>query len=1182
MVCASCGTENKAGARFCFHCGASLSLACPSCGTPYEPGHQFCQACGARLENGTAAAPAPSPAARAAPAPAPATAVPSAERRLVSILFVDLVGFTSASEKQDAEETRELLSRYFDMARTIIQRYGGTVEKFIGDAVMAVWGTPTATEDDAERAVRAALDLVASIPELDPALQARAAVLTGEAAVTIGAQGQGMVAGDLVNTASRVQSAAAPGTVVVGEATRRSTQASIAYEDLGEQQLRGKEEAVPLWRALRVVSGRGGALKTSTFEAPFVGRERELRLIKDMFHASAADRKAHLVSVTGIAGIGKSRLAWEFYKYIDGVIEKVWSHRGRSLAYGEGVAYWALADMVRMRCLIAEDDAPAAAREKLREALEKHVPDAEERTYIEPRLAQLIGLEEGRSTDRQDLFAAWRIFFERLALTAPVILTFEDMQWADASLLDFIEYMLEWSRGYPLFVLTLARPELIDKRPGWGAGQRSFTSLYLEPLSEQSMRQLLDGLVPGLPDGVVAQILARAQGVPLYAVETVRMLVDRGLLVADGAVFKPTGPIDTLEVPETLQALIAARLDGLSPHERRVLQDGAVLGKTFSRQAVATLGGCSEDEVEPLLSALVRKEVLSVQADPRSPERGQYAFLQDLVRHVAYESLARRDRKVRHLAAAEHIQQAYAQEEEVAEVLAAHYVAAYQAAPDAEDASAIRERAGVMLVHAGERAASLGAPEEGRLYYTQAADLEEDPTRRAELWELAGRLAGQAGHQSEARALLEHAMEARTAAADTRGMARVSAALADIDLDAGKLSEGIERLRQAVQGLVTESPNVEAGIALAQLGRLLVLAQQSSEGLPYLERALTIAEQLVLPEVFLGALISKALVLLNAGRDSEARILLEAAIERAGAEQLYGAALRATNNLAVLLERSDRPAEALGAAQRAADLARMRGDHRWENQMRTGSIIDQFLVGKWDDAMEAAELEDDELTETTRSAAIDHLWVRIERGELEASRAALDSTAESLRSSESAETRASIFAIEARLLRAEGRNHEALDMGRRGLHYTDVLGVHDGRVKRCLAEAAEAALALGELGVVDEMVGIATSLNPGQLTPYLRAYVERLSARLGIARGTEELAQEGFERAITIFRDHSYVFHQAVTQLELAEWLAGNGRAGDAEGPLGEAVATFEALRAQPWLDRAARLRLSKEQTAPA
>ena len=558
-----------------------MTAACPACGAANEPGERFCGECGTPL---TADAP---PARREAPA---------AERRLVSVLFADLVGFTTLSESRDAEEVRDLLSRYFDTCRRLIELYGGTVEKFIGDAVMAVWGTPTATEDDAERAVRVGLDLVAAVSALGdevgaPELRARAGVLTGEAAVTIGAEGQGMVAGDLVNTASRIQSAAEPGTVFVGEATRRATEAAVAYAAAGDHELKGKAEPVPLWRALRVTSGRQGTLKGTGLEAPFVGRDRELRQIKDLFHASADERRAQLVSVTGIAGIGKSRLAWEFYKYFDGIAETIYWHRGRCLSYGEGVTYWALADMVRMRCRITEDEEPASAQAKLHATLEEHILDPEERGFLEPRLAHLLGVAEHQARDREDLFAAWRLFFERLAESYPTVLAFEDMQWADESLLDFVEYLLDWSRNHPILVITLARPELLERRPTWGAGQRSFTSLYLDPLAPEAMEALLSGLVPGLPDTLRDRILDRAEGVPLYAVETVRMLLDRGLLVQEGSAYSLVGPVDELEVPETLHALIAARLDGLSADERRLLQDAAVLGKTFPKDALRALAG---------------------------------------------------------------------------------------------------------------------------------------------------------------------------------------------------------------------------------------------------------------------------------------------------------------------------------------------------------------------------------------------------------------------------------------------------------------------------------------------------------------------------------------------------------------------------------------------------------------
>jgi class 3 adenylate cyclase len=548
MRCPACDTGNEPTRKSCRECGAALLVRCPSCGTGNPPGDKFCGECGTAL--GAAQAP---PAATPA-APAPAAPPVAAERRLVSVLFVDLVGFTTLSERRDPEDVRELLSRYFDTARRLVERYGGVVEKFIGDAVMAVWGTPAAQEDDAERAVRAALDLVDAVSVLGSEvgadeLAARAGVLTGGAAVTLGAEGQGMVAGDLVNTAARIQAAAAPGTVLVGEAARRASEAAVMYADAGVHQLKGKAEPVPLWRAVRVVAGRGGSLRAAGLEAPFTGRDRELRLVKELFHATAEERRARLVSVEGVAGIGKSRLAWEFEKYIDGLLEDVWWHRGRCLAYGEGVSYWALAEMVRMRAEIVEAEPPATAMAKLAAAVDEHVADPEERRWILPRLAHLLSLEELAATERDDLFSAWRRFFERLSERGVTVLVFEDLQWADAALLDFIDHLLDWSSAHPLYVLVLARPELYDRHPGWAARRRGAPSIPLGPLPAPQMEALLAGLVPGLPDGLRRQILERAEGIPLYAVETVRMLLDRACWNGTTTATGSPGPSRTWRFP---------------------------------------------------------------------------------------------------------------------------------------------------------------------------------------------------------------------------------------------------------------------------------------------------------------------------------------------------------------------------------------------------------------------------------------------------------------------------------------------------------------------------------------------------------------------------------------------------------------------------------------------------------
>ncbi|MGH2417138.1 MAG: adenylate/guanylate cyclase domain-containing protein, partial [Candidatus Limnocylindria bacterium] len=367
-----------------------------------------------------------------------------AERRVVSVLFGDLVGFTTLSEHRDAEDVRELLEAYFALCRETVGRYGGTIEKFIGDAVMAVWGTPVAQEDDAERAVRAALDLVDAVRRLGegadvPELGLRAGVLTGEAAVTLGASDMGMVAGDLVNTASRLQSAALPGTVLVGDSTRRASGDAIAFEAVEDQVLKGKELPVAAWRALRVVAKRGGAGRSDQLEAPFVGRQAELQLIKDFYHGTARERGVRLVSVIGQGGIGKTRLAWEFLKYMDGVTEIVYWHQGRSPSYGDGITFWALGEMVRMRLGIGEGADEEATRQALTASLEEFVPDADERRTLEGPLLQLLGFQSGAESERGQLFSAWRTYFERIAELAPVVLVFEDLQWADVGLFDFIE-----------------------------------------------------------------------------------------------------------------------------------------------------------------------------------------------------------------------------------------------------------------------------------------------------------------------------------------------------------------------------------------------------------------------------------------------------------------------------------------------------------------------------------------------------------------------------------------------------------------------------------------------------------------------------------------------------------------------------------------------------------------------
>ncbi len=957
MTCVACGTENRPAVRFCVHCGAMLSRACTSCGAAYNVGERFCGECGAPLSADLPQANQSAPATRAEPARL-------TERRHVTVLFADLVGFTPLSQQRDAEDVRELLSRYFDTARTIIARYGGEVEKFIGDAVMAVWGVPTSQENDAERAVRAALELVDAVAAFGEevgalGLQARAGLMTGEVAVNLGATGEGMVAGDLVNTASRVQAAAEPGSVYVGDGTRVATEAAIVYEDTGVHGLKGKSEPERLWRAQRVVAAAGGALRPTGLEPPFVGRDRELRLLKEFLHATGEERIARLLSIVGLAGVGKSRLGWEFFKYVDGVTEPIWWHRGRCLAYGEGVAYWALSEMVRMRAGILENEAPELAREKLRRSVEEFVESGEERRWVEPRLAHLVGLEERVATDPRDLYAAWRFFFERLAAQNLTVLVFEDLQWADGGLLDFIEYLLEWSRNSPILVVTLARPEMADRRAGWGTGKRGFTSLSLDPLPPEAMAQMLDGMAPGLPDDLSARILDRAAGVPLYAVETVRMLIDRGLLVSRDGTFHVEGSLDALEVPETLHALIAARLDSIGGPERQLLQDAAVLGKSFTAGGLRAITELPAESVEPCLTTLVSKDLLAIQSDPRSPERGQYVFVQDLVRSVAYGTLTRRDRKVRHLNAAAYLESSWSEEEGVAEVIASHLLEAFEADPEAPDAPGLRRRARDALIRAGDHAASLAAAASAEHYYERALSL-ADPDDRATLHTRAGQMAWQQLHTTNARRHLEEAVALHTAAGRIGAAARTSVTLADIDTHELKRDQAADRMERAFALLSAadlSAPEYEDDLSVvaAELSRRLILANRNVDvALQRVELALTIAERRGYSEVFCQAINTKGLILGGRGRREEGRALVMCALDHALASDNHLAALRAYNNIAADLQSSN-PAQASIYTERGIALARLLGRRREEIMFVVGQLPVLVELGRWDAAISVVD-----------------------------------------------------------------------------------------------------------------------------------------------------------------------------------------------------------------------------------
>ena len=1143
MQCRACGEDNREGRRFCGQCGAELVVACPACGAPNEPGDRFCGACGEPLTT-------------APPVPAAAT-----ERRLVSVLFADLVGFTSHSDARDPEEVRELLTGYFDAARAAVQRHGGVVEKFIGDAVMAVWGARAAQEDDAERAVRVALELIDSVHALGErtglVLQARAGVATGEAAVSVGAIGQGIVAGDLVNTASRIQAAAAPGAVFVDETTRRMTEAAIVCEPAGSFELKGKRDPMPLWRAARVSAARRGVGRSAGLDPPFVGRERELRLLKDLFHATEGGR-AHLVGVTGIAGIGKSRLAWEFEKYADGLADEVLWHRGRCLSYGDGVAFWALAEMVRMRARITEDEPAATAEPKLAAVVEEWVTDPDDREWVMPPLLHLLGLAQIADGDRERLFPAWRRFFEAMAERLPVVLVFEDMQWADEALLSFVEYLMEWSRDHGLFVVALARPELADRRPGWGATSRSLTSLTLEPLSGAAMVELVSGMVPGLPAEAAARIAAAAEGVPLYAVETARMLLDRGLLVraADGGGYGVTGDIADIEIPETLHALVAARLDGLSEDERRLLQQAAVLGKSFAPDGLAAVSGQPRDQIDGALAALARKELISVQTDPRSPERGQYGFVQDMVRTIARDTLGRRERKRLHLATAEHLRRQGG--DELAEVIAAHRVDAYRLLPDDPDAVELRDGARSDILRAADRAASLAAPAEAFRLVIAALDLVPDGPEQAQLHERAGALALQKGDVAEAERQFTQALGIHEGAGDSHSAARVRARRGDVLFLEGRAEQAVLEMEEAYAVLADGPPDADLAHLGAQLGRLCGMIGDEARGRAALEQAIEIAETQRLPEVLSNALNTKGLwIIAFTNRREEGRSLLLGALRVALDADETQAAMRAYFNLSFEREGVDDDSHTYD--QDGLALAERIGDEQWKRSFLLHTSHAALERGDWDEAVritrEAEETPESDIF--ARAILLTRGVVLARRGDVAGAREAIEAAGFDESVSDE-QNRAMLWAARAEVLAAEGRYAEAAAAAERGAGSAQTLWLGHPAIKAAIMVGTWCAVRAGDRAPAQAMVERLAHEPLAELAPRLYAHRALLRAMLADPGQAAGLYAEAVRSA-----------RATGSPWRLALALAEQANADmDADAALAELTAILERLGAQAALER--------------
>jgi class 3 adenylate cyclase len=640
-------------------------LACQRCGEGNPERARFCLACGASL------------AARSAP--------PGEERKRVSVLFCDLVGFTSRAEHLDVEDVRGLLAPYYQRLRYELERYGGTVEKFIGDAVMALFGAPIAHEDDPERAVRAALAVREAITELDQAstardLRVRVGVTTGEALVVVDArpsQGEGMASGDVVNTAARLQAAAPVDGILVDEATWQATNRRILYREAEPVRAKGKAALVRVWEALEPIA-RHGADVARLGRTPLVGRARELGVLRGGLERAREEQAPQFVTLVGVPGIGKSRLVWELLQILESEPQLTTWRQGRCLPYGEGVALGALAEVVKGQAGILETDPADEATAKLEHAVAALIDDQGEAARVTAHLMPLVGLASsaGPVEDRRaDAFAAWRHLLEAMAEQRQAVLVFEDLHWADEVFLDFLDYLVEWAADVPLLVVVTARPELLDRRPSWGGGKPNSTIVSLTPLSDADTARLMDGLLERtpVPAEVRTTLAAQTGGNPLYAEEYVRMLADRGILQQVGG----TRPehIDQLPLPETVEGIIAARLDTLPPELKALVADAAVLGRVSWLGALAALAGREPILLEEGLHLLERREFLRRERHSALAGERQYAFRHVLVRDVAYRQLPRAVRAAKHRQAAEWLQRLSSDRDRAA-LVAHHYAAA--------------------------------------------------------------------------------------------------------------------------------------------------------------------------------------------------------------------------------------------------------------------------------------------------------------------------------------------------------------------------------------------------------------------------------------------------------------------------------------------------------------------------
>ena len=932
LTCPSCGTPGRDDARFCASCGSALAHSCPSCGVPVDAEARFCSSCGAAITG-----------------PSTTSVAPTEERRVISALFADLVGFTTHTERSDPEDSRRRLTLFHGKVRQDVERFGGSVEKLMGDGVFAAFGASVAHEDDSERAVRSALRIVESVEELNAAqphlsLAVRVAVTTGEAIVQLESSPdrEGII-GDVVNTASRLQSVALPGQVVVDERTFRASRDAVNFEGLEDVELRGKENKQPAWVATGLRSRYGVAVEEEASTA-FVGRGEELSLLADTFDRSVSRRSPQLVTIVGEPGVGKSRLVREFRGIIDDRPDLVWWRQGRCLPYGEGVSFWAIGEVIKAQAGVLESEPSEAVLAKLRSTVAALLDDPDEAAWVELRLRSLVGLGEA-GAERSELFAAWLRFFEALSARNPLILVIEDLHWADEAVLEFVSHVLEWAQDSPILILCTARPELFSNRPDWGGGKRDAVTIGLSPLNDEETVHLMAALSgrPLMDAGLQRALVERSGGNPLYVTEFVRLADEQGWLDR----FRREKDIP---LPDSISSIIAARLDLLEPGDKSLLQAAAVIGRVFWSGALSFVEDLDLAEVQRRLRRLVSREL--IRPVRRSSMQGQdeYSFAHVLARDGAYSRLTKESRARLHEAAARWLEAVSGERAtDVAELLAHHLATAWELAPT--DDPDRRRRVYRFQMAAGDRARAFDAARAVRFYQSAIALASAGSEKGRPLLDLAGLSQGTI---EESETMIREAMAAFAESNDREGQAEAASELARQAWYRGHAEEADRSHDRALELADGLEPSAVLARVLVAAAAAKQLRGREDEALELVERSLAIAQAVGDTASFARSLVIRGSAIAQLGDLSGQDDIFEGLrihLDRNDTTQ----AMRTYNNVATFQIGIGNLAEGRRTIEEAIAYGTARGLPAfvdWSQSTRNEAL---FPLGEWDECLKVAE-----------------------------------------------------------------------------------------------------------------------------------------------------------------------------------------------------------------------------------